>query len=498
MSSAQKINSQLVLNLTLDSETSGTSTALSGTTLAVNENSTNTVLAKVSTNSYTVTYTVTQGDVDRAASAAIPISLTLTDAAGNSSIYAPSTGPSISYAIDAHAPLAITLTSGYPATASLGGKVALDWTNPSSDFDHTIVSWTDASGYSDSYTASGAAGAEVAYTTPVLKSGNAYTISITTYDAAGNSTKTDTSATPVASTLLVDSIAVSTASTPVLTVTLGSGSGAPTYVYYWSGTAFPPSSPSSVAWDAGGVTLTGITKGNDFSFYLYNSSATSTTYTVTYGATAYSTTLYARSLGGSNSVANVSSRSKSTTSRSSSNLLSDPDFDIKFNDGNFSSSAEAQRADTVRSAIVMQPISMRYAPTVASRVGAAGIDSSSFSLLNRAARSKTQTAVRYTETQGASRSSSSAQGSAPAETQASRSSSVAQSQASSATAGARAASEGSSTSSATELRPLPKSSAPAGKKLPSPQRESAPGTELYVKQEEKRREDCEESEENVE
>ncbi len=459
--------------------------------------------------SFTVTPTILQSI------ASTSFTTYVTDEAGNTSTVSSTLG----LTKDVTAPAAPT-ASGSPSVSLLSAATSSTLLGIGATITFTLTG--DASGLSLGTSAS--VDGDTSAVSLSSSSGTTYTIKYTV--ASGDTAQTSTAGIPVNITL-ADAAGNESTAYSTAVASYGIDAAKPTISSPTASYTSPPSEAATLtpgASDTGGSGLSKVyfgtttamsssvtygttvdvttAAGNTFYFYVTDAAGNGSAqyFTMTWSS---GDKTYTANTGTARSIRVVSLSKPKTVSiarsSSSSNLLSDSDFNIKFNDGNFSSSAEAQRADTVRSAIVMQPISMRYAPTVASRVGAStGIDASGFSLLNRAAKSKTETAVRYTERQGSSRSSSGAQESAPAATQASRSSGVSQSQASAAATGAKAASEGSSTLGATELRPMPRSSAPVGKKLPAPQKESAPGTELYVEQEDKKKEDREEIVENGE
>ncbi len=171
---------------------------------------------QVLVHTHTGTYTVVSGDTDRASVAAIPVSVVLTDAAGNSNVAyttAPTSGGTVT--VDANAPAAPVITSvatdnkinnAEKATiAVVGTAEALATVN---------ISLTDASG--TAVTGSAAANGGGAYTVTIdgtsLVDG-AITASSTATDAAGNvSTATTQAATKdvVAPTLPVTGIIGST------------------------------------------------------------------------------------------------------------------------------------------------------------------------------------------------------------------------------------------------------------------------------------------------
>ena len=178
--------------------TEGTSeTGLSAGTMTINGNDVSGTLVDNSDGTYTVTYTVQEGDTDISSSQTIPISLTLKDAAlNNSNTFSTSPSASNTPTIDGHTPVVSsaafspstgTLVVGNVLTMTIGtneaGLSATTLTINGVDVSGNI-SETGGGNYSTTYTISeGDADRDVASTIP---------ISIQFSDAAGNASNSFT------------------------------------------------------------------------------------------------------------------------------------------------------------------------------------------------------------------------------------------------------------------------------------------------------------------
>ncbi|SVD16094.1 uncharacterized protein METZ01_LOCUS368948, partial [marine metagenome] len=139
------------------------------------------------TNTYTATYTVAEGNTDRAAGAT-PLSITLTDAAGNSNAAYATLTESAAQTIDANTPAATTSATISGGTAKVGTVITVTIVASEQSLTCTsctmngvaLASWTNSATntYTATYTVAEGNTDRAAGATP---------LSITLTDAAGNS-----------------------------------------------------------------------------------------------------------------------------------------------------------------------------------------------------------------------------------------------------------------------------------------------------------------------
>jgi hypothetical protein len=337
------------------------------------------------------------------------------DIVGNIQTTGIPTTPALTIAAESTPPGIVTGLSATPDSGK--GTVTLNWTYPTTGVTPAgvTIAWSDGISVQSSYTYTSVITGSTSWTTPVLTSGQLYTFTLVTVDSSGDrSDEVSTTATPTVSGITISSIdavdeltdGTSPADYPKVKFTLGVAYSSLDTIYYWDGTSFP--STETVTEISPWVQLTGnqtyrsfsnIPWGDSFSFYVSDGTDFSETYTVIYNGSslAYVLTPYSRSLVGASASQRVTGYSKRFAGTSSSASFFTPVFPDTPSTYGQAQPDQVPAATRLNTDLVMEPISMRFAPTVASQTGLSrSIDSSGLSIIQRYAKAAAALAARAT------------------------------------------------------------------------------------------------------
>ena len=241
------------------------------------------------------------------------------------------------------------------------------------------ISWTGGGENTGSLT-----NTDPACFTPVL-SNIPYTFTIYAVDAAGNMSvgRYGGTITPNPVTSLIVGMAT-VISGPTLTVHMSAGT--PTNVVYWSGDVPFPSSGRfwlGYAGDDTPMSLSGLGGDQTFGFCLYNNVTNySISYTFIYAAGSYSAA-NAKSLFPSSVASKAGASRTAPYSSSSRTPFPTPVFTDTPSTYGQTQPNQVVPPSKLSTDLVMEPISMRFAPAVASQTAGRSIDSSGLSIIQR-------------------------------------------------------------------------------------------------------------------
>jgi hypothetical protein len=476
-----------------------------------------------------IAYTINA--VDNAGNSATQVSATstkstdpVTPSIGTVSV----TAPSGTYAgVGATVSLSIPVTVG---TSGLNGKPSVAFTSGGAAVTGTVTVSGSGSPYTASYTVgSGDTAGAIGYTINASNNGGC---SATQVHIATSSVSVDLTAPSIKTSS--NKPVCNTSFTLTFYLSSAEASGVQS-VNYWigdGGAGTEPTTPDNATTTPSSETATGVAisatlsssviSGGDFCFTVVDAAGneTASAYNMAYnsgtGVWDYNTTVSKSLLGNNSTVFPVGAVALRNVSSSSRPIFTDPVFSTTYSGQATPRADETAAVSKLRSDIVMEPINMRYAPTVAAQTGLnRSIDTSSLSILQRSAKAAAASAakaaaqssplqkVRYSETNTApeprlaesTKSASAPSGQGPMRTtQGSSTRAMGGAPESARSAGASVA-QGSAPSLQARASSSDAASSPVGPKTPAPGNNSVPRPDFCLRQaRERREEDAETSE----
>ena len=476
-----------------------------------------------------IAYTINA--VDNAGNSATQVSATstkstdpVTPSIGTVSV----TAPSGTYAgVGATVSLSIPVTVG---TSGLNGKPSVAFTSGGAAVTGTVMVSGSGSPYTASYTVgSGDTAGAIGYTINASNNGGC---SATQVHIATSSVSVDLTAPSIKTSS--NKPVCNTSFTLTFYLSSAEASGVQS-VNYWigdGGAGTEPTTPDNATTTPSSETATGVAisatlsssviSGGDFCFTVVDAAGneTASAYNMAYnsgtGVWDYNTTVSKSLLGNNSTVFPVGAVALRNVSSSSRPIFTDPVFSTTYSGQATPRADETAAVSKLRSDIVMEPINMRYAPTVAAQTGLnRSIDTSSLSILQRSAKAAAASAakaaaqssplqkVRYSETNTApeprlaesTKSASAPSGQGPMRTtQGSSTRAMGGAPESARSAGASVA-QGSAPSLQARASSSDAASSPVGPKTPAPGNNSVPRPDFCLRQaRERREEDAETSE----
>ncbi len=423
--------------------------------------------------------------------------------------------------------LSIPVTVG---TSGLNGKPSVAFTSGGAAVTGTVTVSGSGSPYTASYTVgSGDTAGAIGYTINASNNGGC---SATQVHIATSSVSVDLTAPSIKTSS--NKPVCNTSFTLTFYLSSAEASGVQS-VNYWigdGGAGTEPTTPDNATTTPSSETATGVAisatlsssviSGGDFCFTVVDAAGneTASAYNMAYnsgtGVWDYNTTVSKSLLGNNSTVFPVGAVALRNVSSSSRPIFTDPVFSTTYSGQATPRADETAAVSKLRSDIVMEPINMRYAPTVAAQTGLnRSIDTSSLSILQRSAKAAAASAakaaaqssplqkVRYSETNTApeprlaesTKSASAPSGQGPMRTtQGSSTRAMGGAPESARSAGASVA-QGSAPSLQARASSSDAASSPVGPKTPAPGNNSVPRPDFCLRQaRERREEDAETSE----